>query len=292
MMQDNGSMHTAKMRLATTTMVLPLALALLGLAGCAYNGGLEDQYQLLESRVSDLESQLEKQKRLEEAQGFGQINEKVRQLQGSLEELEHRLDTMQTKQRDLYVNLDQRLRAVETPGALARNAPLIPPAAPGAMQPPGQQPGQPGLLAPQVPQAPGGAIVDNSANAEQAYQQALNLLQRGHYPEAATALEQFIATYPGSPFAANATYWLGETYYVSRQYDKALSAFQTVIQRYPQSDKVADAWLKVGFVYYELQQWQNARQALQRVLTNYPGTNAAQLADARLKKMQEDGILR
>jgi tol-pal system protein YbgF len=144
--------------------------------------------------------------------------------------------------------------------------------------------------APTPQSAPGGA--DASGNAEQAYQQALNLLQRGRYPEAATALEQFIATYPGSPYAANATYWLGETYYVSRQYDKARSAFQTVIQRYPQSDKVPDAWLKVGFVYYELQQWQNARQALQRVLASYPGTNAAQLAQARLKKMQQDGVLR
>lgn len=288
MMRDNGSMHTQKTLIATSTMGI-----LLVLTGCASNGGLKDQYQLLESRVSDLESQLNKQKRLEEAQGFGQLNEKVRQIQGSIEELDHRVDNIQSKQRDLYINLDQRLRAVETPSALARNAPLTPPAAPGATQPPGQQqpPGQRGLPVSTPPQAPVGAIMDNSANAEQAYQQALNLLQRGRYPEAATALEQFIATYPGSPYAANATYWLGETYYVSRQYDKARSAFQTVIQRYPQSDKVADAWLKVGFVHYELQQWQNARQALQRVLANYPGTNAAQLAHARLKKMQEDGVL-
>lgn len=262
---------------------------LMMLAGCASNGGLQDRYLLLESRMSDLEGQLDKQKRLENAQGFGQLNEEVRQLQGSIEELNHRMDNLQTKQRDLYVNLDQRLRAVETPGALARNTPIaLPPAASDAMQPPAQVGGMPSP-AQTPPQTPPAA---SSGNAEQAYQQALNLLQRGRYPEAATALEQFVSTYPGSPYAANATYWLGETYYVSRQYDKARNAFQTVTQRYQGSDKVPDAWLKIGFVYYEQEQWQKARQALQQVLANYPGTNAAQLAQARLKKMQQDGVLR
>ena len=272
------------------TLVAASAMGILMmLAGCASNGGLQDRYQLLESRVTDLEGQLDKQKRLDEAQGFGQMGENVRRLQGSIEELNHRMDNLQTKQRELYINLDQRLRAVETPGALARNTPIaLPPAASDAMQPPAQTGGMPppAQTPPQTPPA------NSPGNAEQAYQQALNLLQRGRYPEAATALEQFVATYPGSPYAANATYWLGETYYVSRQYDRARNAFQTVTQRYQGSDKVPDAWLKIGFVYYEQEQWQQARQALQQVLANYPGTNAAQLAQARLKKMQQDGVLR
>ena len=273
------------------TLVVASAMGIsMVLAGCASSGGLQDRYQLLESRVSDLEGQLDKQKRLDEAQGFGQMGETVRKLQGSIEELNHRMDNLQTKQRELYINLDQRLRAVETPGALARNTPIaLPPAASDAMQPPAQAGGMPPPPAQTPPQTP---PANGSGNAEQAYQQALNLLQRGRYPEAASALEQFVATYPGSPYAANATYWLGETYYVSRQYDRARNAFQTVTQRYQGSDKVADAWLKIGFVYYEQEQWQQARQALQQVLANYPGTNAAQLAQARLKKMQQDGVLR
>ena len=67
-------------------------------------------------------------------------------------------------------------------------------------------------------------------------------------------------SYPDSPLADNAQYWLGEAYYVNKSFPEALAAFQRVVDKYPQSRKLPDAMLKIGYCDYELKQWQAARR--------------------------------
>jgi len=88
-----------------------------------------------------------------------------------------------------------------------------------------------------------------------------------------------------SSLADNAHYWLGEAYYVNKDFTGALAAFQLVVDKYPQSRKVPDAMLKVGYCDYELKQWQAAKDVLSRLTTNYPDTPAAHMAQQRLDKM-------
>ena len=48
------------------------------------------------------------------------------------------------------------------------------------------------------------------------------------------------------PLAGNAQYWLGETYYVRKDYENAATAFALGYQKYPKSAKAADDLLKLG----------------------------------------------
>jgi tol-pal system protein YbgF len=136
--------------------------------------------------------------------------------------------------------------------------------------------------------APAAAPV-STAEAQTDYENALAILRQGRYADAATAFNQFLASYPDSGYTDNAYYWLGETYYVTRDFDRALATFSKLVQGYPQSSKLAGARLKIGYIYYEKQDWAAARQELNTLVTGYPGTTEARLADDRLQRMRASG---
>ena len=117
------------------------------------------------------------------------------------------------------------------------------------------------------------------------YKQAFDLLKLGKYQEAVAAYKIFLQRYPNGKYAGNAQYWLGEAWYVMRQYLKALAAFQKVLTDYPQS-KAPDAMLKIAYVLGELGRLEEAKATLAELKTKYPNTTPAQLADNRLRQMQ------
>ncbi|MGH8457572.1 MAG: tol-pal system protein YbgF, partial [Stenotrophobium sp.] len=88
--------------------------------------------------------------------------------------------------------------------------------------------------------------------------------------------------WPNGHYADSASYWMGEAYYVKRDYKSALAAFQSVLDKYPGSTKAPDAMLKVGLTQLELNQVDQGRATLRKVIQTYPNANAASLARQRL----------
>ena len=129
----------------------------------------------------------------------------------------------------------------------------------------------------------------NPAQERKDYDRALEQLKEGRYTEASSAFKAFLEKYPGSSYADNAQYWLGEVYYVTREFQPALSEFGKVVDGYPDSTKIADAKLKIGYIQYELKDWAKARQMLTQVVQAYPGTTTARLAQERLDRMKREG---
>ena len=121
---------------------------------------------------------------------------------------------------------------------------------------------------------------------QQDYQDAFNLLKVGRYHDAAKAFRAFLTSYPGGEFVDNARYWLGETYYVNRQFEAAMREFQELIAQFPQSPKFTHAMLKVGYIHHELGRPEQARQALLELVERHPDSTAAGLARKRLKRLQ------
>jgi tol-pal system protein YbgF len=114
-------------------------------------------------------------------------------------------------------------------------------------------------------------------------------LKAGSYSVAITGFKDFLSSYPASPLAENAQYWLGEAYYVTRSYDDAGSAFRGVLQKYPQSRKAPDAMLKLGYAQYEQKRYADARKTLQDVTQKFPDSDASRLATERLKRIPANG---
>lgn len=253
-----------------------LLAATLALTACATTPGPDSPVTIklneLDQRTARLEKGMQNQASL--VSQVQSLEGEVRELRGQIEELQHRFDGLSERQRNLYVDVDGRLQALESGGTGSTGVTPSPSAGTAA--------------------AAGSAAAvaqDGSATSSDrdAYQAAISLLRDGHYQEAAQAFGDFLNDYPGSQFSDNAQYWYGETFYVTRKFDEALAAFQKVVADYPQSQKVPDALLKIGYCDYELGYWDAARAALTRVTTDFSDTAAARLARLRLEQMTSEG---
>jgi tol-pal system protein YbgF len=222
----------------------------------------------------------------------------VQTLRGEIEVQNHQLEEMQRRQRDLYLDIDRRLQQLETGKPIAAGS-LPPAAAPGAFEttaPPTSAqapvPITPPAVAPVAPPptaAPAPATTASPAEQQAAYEKALAILREGRYAEAAADFNQFLEKYPGSVYTDNTYYWLGETYYVTRDFDRALASFNQLVTSYPQSPKVLGARLKIGYIYYEKQDWAAARRELKSLVNGNPDSTEARLADERLQRMKKEG---
>lgn len=258
----------------------------------------------LEQRVQQLERRIDSRGLVELMQTVEMLRADIQQLRGEIEIQNNSVESLQKRQRDLYMDVDRRLHRIETGGEElpADTAGSTPPgitntvtgAAAGSAMMPSAGSSMSSVaasgatvLAPATPTAKPAAASDPEAE-RKAYNHALGILQDGRYPDAAVAFSGFLASYPDSSYTDNAQYWLGEVYYVSRKFREAQAEFDKVITQHPQSPKVPDAMLKTGFIQYELREWSAARKTLTELTQSYPGTTAARLAQERLDRMKRE----
>jgi tol-pal system protein YbgF len=261
-------MNTFKsLRVATTL----LAAGLLA-AGCALPPE-EDPVLLkldeLDQRVGSIERVVRNESLLQIAAELETMREELRGLRGQVDTLQHESEGSSTRQRDQYLDLDQRLQSLER--RTRGGEPM------SAVPPEGAAP---------VPAVGGLPAIGGDDRAS--YQAALELLRQGRYPQAEAAFTDFLAGFPDSGLRDNAQYWLAETHYVNREFEKALGGFRAVIENHPNSSKLPDAMLKAGFCEYELQRWDDARASLEAVVAQFPDSTAARLASQRLERMRAE----
>jgi len=277
-----------RMRASAFAAACAVALALVGCATSPEEDPVQIKLNDLETRLARIERVVSNNSLLDISNQMGNLQAELRSMHNDIDVLNHGLDTSRKQQRDLYADLDQRLKALESrSGASAGSAPggsspsgppgntVLPAGASGAAAAAGAGAGG--------PPASGAGAADTVS-----YQAAFGLLKSNQYDQAIQAFQSFLSTYPASPLADNAQYWLGEAYYVNRSFPEALAAFQKVIDKYPESRKVPDALLKVGYCDYELKQFKAAKDALTQVQTTYGDTPAARLAEQRLEKMASE----
>ena len=134
-----------------------------------------------------------------------------------------------------------------------------------------------------------GALPVQTNDEQASYDTAFAALREGRYAESARRFSSFLQQFPNGGLADNATYWLGESYYVTQNYRIALDTFKSLLDRFPQSAKAADALLKLGYCHYELREWNEAEATLNLVVQRYPDTTVARLAQGRLRALRLEG---
>ena len=111
------------------------------------------------------------------------------------------------------------------------------------------------------------------------------LVERFEADESARLFQAFLRDYPTSALVPNAYYWLGESYYVTQNYELALEAFQTLLSQHAGSRKEADALLKLGYCQIALGQRAEGEESLRQVSARFAGTDAAGKAESRLRTL-------
>ena len=275
-----------------------VVIAALSAAGCASTPAADDPVQVklndIDARVTRIERIISNQSLVELAQHLDQVQADVRQLRGRVEELEYNTESMRKQQRDLYSDLDKRLAAIGGGSASGAAAGALSGSGSGAGTGAGSSLPQSGAGGAGSPSAAAGAGAAGSAAADsggagtseeqRVYGQSFDALKAGSYSIAITGFKDFLTSYPASPLAENAQYWLGEAYYVTRDFDSASGAFKSVLSKWPDSRKAPDALLKLGYTQIAQNKVGEGRATLSQVVQKYPGTDAAKLATERLQR--------
>ena len=247
---------------------LSILLLSVTLAGCAVSPE-EDPVQIrmndIDTRLQRIERVMTNQSLLEMAQRIDALQAELRTMRGEVELLQNESQGGKAQSRSLYGDLEKRLAALETLGGVGA----------GSVAPASSAAGAPAT----------GSAAPVTGGEQASYDAAFSALKGADYQRAISGFRNFVATYPNSALASNAQYWLGEAYYVNKEYQNAIAAFQKVTADWPDSRKAPDAMVKIGFTQSAMGRNGDARVTLEEVVRRYPGTEAAQLATERLKRL-------
>ena len=259
-------------------------------------------------RIVQMQRQLEDRLALLEQQaksgGLADLGTQIQLLQGDLAKLRgqievvsYELEQSQKRQRDLYIDLDSRLRKIEASPALTAPPPAaaaaVPdPSAPGApaagtpntgtLPPPGPTAATP-ATPPPVAVAPPPVRNSNDGVAEQrAYDAALDRFKRGDYQGAIGGFTAFVKAYPRSPLASSAQYWIGNAQYAKRDYRASIITQRQLLKEFPDSSKAPDALLNIASAQADLGDNAAARKTLEELIAKYPKSDAGTRAKQRL----------
>lgn len=215
---------------------------------------------------------------------MNEMQSEIQRLRGQLEVQSHELAQLKEQQQAYYNDLDQRVTLLSSgkkPATLAIDD--SPSSATSAttdtQKAAGAAVAATALKTPLIATTSGG-------DEESSYNAAYALIESKQFPQATSAMKNFILKYPNGKYASNAHYWLGELLIATHQDQEAISEFNTVIQQFPTSNKVSPSMLKLGFAYANLGDIEKARATLSEVESKYPGTTSAQLASARLETLR------
>jgi tol-pal system protein YbgF len=196
----------------------------------------------IESEVTDRKAVLELVNQIDG------LKQEIANLRGQLEVVSNRVEGLDKRQKDLYVDLDARLRKFETAKVEQDKA------------------------------------VQAAQAEQQVYEAGLGQFKANNYGAAIQSLQSFLASYPQSPLAPSAQYWIGNAHYALRDYRSAIAAQQKLIANWPDSAKAPDAMLNIASSQAEMGDPNASRNTLRTLVSKYPNSPAAEQAKQRLAK--------
>lgn len=266
-----------------------------------------EQVRALDGRIGALEGTVNGGTLLNLLNQIEALTAEIARLRGELEAANNRLDTADKRARDLYMDVDGRLRVLEVP-------PPAPVAAPATAAPAIADPG----LAPQAPLAetapmpavstgleptpatapsPTGApkpgpvatlpttrpgVAGESVSESTAYESAHAARRESRFLEAARLFQQFVSNHPSSALAAPAQYWIGDSLFNARDYTGAIAAQKRLLEVWPNSAKAPDALLNMASSQRESGDAAAERKTLEQLIAMHPASEAAEKARKRL----------
>jgi len=183
---------------------------------------------------------------LELSQQLERLRQEITQLRGHLEVNANEVQMASKRQRDMYVDLDTRMRRLEQPAA--------------------------------APQA-----TDAEARA---YEAAQGQRKIGNYQGAIAGFQGFIAQYPKSALAHRAQYWIGDSQYNLRDFRNSIASQQKLVSAFPDSASVPDALLNIASSQLELGDSAAAKKTMDGLVARFPASEAAEKARRRIATLK------
>jgi len=261
-------------RILQVALLLAVFVASSGQRGCVTTGqgqALQTDLDSVKIRIDELET---KHTALADSIGtsnsaaanvvadFDEVRAEMQQLRGKIEDMEFGLTRRGGKDQEALQSLEAVLRQMDARiGKIEEKLGIESPAAPLTG---GEEP---------------------AATDKDLYEQAYGVYKAGRVEEAKSKFRAFLKEHPGSRYAANAQFWLGECYYDQEDYENAILEFDKVIIGYPSSQKVAPAYLKMGYCFLKMGETADAKLFFNKVVSDFPDTEQAEIARRKLKQL-------
>lgn len=196
----------------------------------------------------DLSGKLDRRSMLDLNASFESIKADLAALRGQIEVLQNRVDQADRRQKDLYVDLDNRLRKFEKVEEEKDKA------------------------------------AQAQALEQQAYEAGLAQMKANNYAGAIQSLQAFMQKYPQSTLVPSAQYWVGNAYYAQRDFRNAITAQERLLANWPDNSRAPDALLNIASSQAEMGDQAAATRTLKSLVSRYPASAAAEQAKQRLAK--------
>lgn len=217
--------------------------------------------QDLSGKLSTVKQQLDELESLVKGQGLAdllnqieRLNRENAQLKGELELLTHQLQQIEAREKDLYVDTDTRLRAIEED-----------------------------IQAQEEAAAAAQMATAQESEEDKQLNQANLLLEESAYKMAFEAFDQLIKDNPDYLRIDEAKYGLGKAQYSLKNYKSAIVTQEKLVKTHPDSVKAPDALLVIGNAQIQLGRVTAAKKTFKKVVQKYPDSEAVPTAKKRLK---------
>lgn len=214
---------------------------------------LQEENRLLAERLAQVENSVKGLRLTDVINQQEALRAEVAGLRGQFELQTYQIEQLQKRQKDLYTDLDVRLRALEEQKASAATAPA--------------------------------AAVPETASEEKHYGNALELYKKADFAGAAREFEAFGTNWPASRLAGNALYWAASAHAANKDCRSATPFYQKLLSQFPDSSKTPEALLGLGSCQRELKDVTGARATLQQLVKRFPATPAGEQATRLLDQM-------
>jgi tol-pal system protein YbgF len=216
---------------------------------------IEANQRALDERLTKIEgAATDRSALLELSNQLQAMRDDTARMRGQLEVLGNQIETADKRQKDLYLDIDTRLRKLEQSKEQAAAS----------------------------TERPAAAEAEASPAETKAYTAALDQFKLGNYALAVSAMQGFMVTYPNSSLAPNAQYWIGMAHSGQRDYKSAIAAQRKLLAAWPDNPKAPDAMLSIASAQETMGAKGEAQKTLQELIARYPGSSASVSARQRL----------
>jgi tol-pal system protein YbgF len=216
----------------------------------------------LEGRIVNLEAVIKSGSLNDMLNQIELIKQDVSKLRGDMETLRYLNATIGQRQKDLYQDLDGRLRKMEEKSV-------------------GSNP----VSSSQVVETPPAPEIKALSDKE-VYDQANQLLDGMKYKEAFQAFTDFIKQFPNSSLIPNAKYGLANAQFSLKNYKASLGTYQKLLDQHPDFAKNPEALLGLANAQIQLALISEAKKSLNDLIKKYPKSDVIQNAQKRLKVLE------
>jgi tol-pal system protein YbgF len=207
---------------------------------------------------------------------INQLENQITQMTGNIETLMHSNSELTAQIERMNKDNNARLQDLEQRGGGAGSAPPA-----GAPAQTASREGNIGTLNQRdVQAAPKGAAAPPpraslpAGSPQQQYDYAYGLLDKARseadYNNAAQAFRDFLEKNPSGPLASAARYWMGQSYFVNKDYQQAAGIFLDGYQKDQKGQKAPDTLLKLGMSLTALDKKKEACATFDKLSKDFP----------------------